>query len=156
MPKKSKAAPAWRQRVRAALKAKQLSLAMVAERMELSEPTIRHWMNGTREPNFSDLLRLFAVCDLDPQATLFEAPAAAPVTPAEPEMTPEEIADAIKAMQQTESGQTIIAILRSALVTKPVADKKVKRAYYGKNDPRKVARYSRPTLFNDSLTGPRK
>lgn len=160
MATKQRLGSGWRKRLRDGFRVKELTLAQVAERMELAESTLRSWTNGNREPNLDDFFRLCAVTELDPQETLFgtapkQAARAQAVMEPPATMTEAELAKAIKAAEGTESGEAAIALIR-ALTTKPAANKKVKKAFYGKNDPRKVARYSRPTLFNDDMTGPRK
>lgn len=61
----------WAERLRAHKKAHHMKWALVAERMELEESAIRHWLNGTRQINLVDFFRLCKVMEADPQYILF-------------------------------------------------------------------------------------
>lgn len=43
----------------------------IADAMEMSESALRHWLNGTREPNLSDFVKLCQVVKADACQILF-------------------------------------------------------------------------------------
>lgn len=61
----------WATKFREECRRRELSLAQVAERLDMAESTVRSWTNGTREINLSDFFRLCAVAEIDPQGVLF-------------------------------------------------------------------------------------
>lgn len=61
----------WGSRFRAMLNGK-LSLAEVAERFGKSESGLRNWVNGSREINLSDFIKLCGSARLDPVLVLLE------------------------------------------------------------------------------------
>lgn len=61
----------WATRFREDCRQRELSLANVAERLDMAESTIRSWTNGTREINLSDFFRLCAAAGVDPRIVLF-------------------------------------------------------------------------------------
>ena len=65
----------WGKRFRAECADRGLNLAMVAERLDLAESTLRSWTNGTREINLADFFRLCNAADVDPKSILFMPPA---------------------------------------------------------------------------------
>jgi transcriptional regulator with XRE-family HTH domain len=69
--KKEKTPLGWGLRFRQFAKAKELSLAQIAEKLDLSESAVRHWTNGTRDINLSDFLLLCRAAGLDPATVLF-------------------------------------------------------------------------------------
>jgi transcriptional regulator with XRE-family HTH domain len=60
----------WGQRFRLACRVNGLTLAQVAEKMDLAESTLRSWTNGTREINLSTFFHLCAAADVSPYAIL--------------------------------------------------------------------------------------
>ena len=66
-----KTALGWGARFRHAIKGK-LTLGDLAEELDMSESAIRSWVNGTREINLSDFVRLCASARLDPVMVLIE------------------------------------------------------------------------------------
>lgn len=61
----------WPDRIRTAKKAAGMTWADVAEKVGVEEPTIRHWLNGTRNLNLEDFFSLCAAVKADPQTILF-------------------------------------------------------------------------------------
>ena len=64
-----KTALGWGEKYRKAIKGK-YTLAQIAEKLEMSESALRSWVNGNREINLSDFVRLCASSRLDPAALL--------------------------------------------------------------------------------------
>lgn len=61
----------WGSRFRRLAKSRNVNLAKVAERLELSESSVRHWTNGTRPIKLADFLRLCKAAGLDAAMVLF-------------------------------------------------------------------------------------
>ena len=69
--KKEKTPLGWGQRFRDQARAKGLSLADVAEKLDLAESTVRSWTNGTRDINLTDFIELCDAAGLDHAMILF-------------------------------------------------------------------------------------
>lgn len=77
-----KAWKTWGARFRDQMRAKELNLAVLADRMSLAESTLRSWTNGNRDINLSDFFRLCAAAGIDPHDVLFPSyPSAHKVNP---------------------------------------------------------------------------
>ena len=61
----------WGRRFRNALKAKQMTLAEVAEKLDQATSTVRSWTNSNRNIKLHDFFRLCAAAGLDPAVVLF-------------------------------------------------------------------------------------
>jgi transcriptional regulator with XRE-family HTH domain len=64
----------WGDRLRLHVRESRQTWATIAQRMELSEGTLRHWCNGTREINLADFFRLCDVTAADAHLILFGKP----------------------------------------------------------------------------------
>ena len=62
----------WGGRFRAMIEAKDMTLGQVADRFGKSESGLRNWVNGSREINLSDFVKLCASARLDPVMVLIE------------------------------------------------------------------------------------
>lgn len=74
MPATNDSWKAWGKRLRVHLKESDSSLAKLAEKMDLSEPTLRSWTNGNREINLSDFFLACRHAKADPAQILFGQP----------------------------------------------------------------------------------
>lgn len=63
----------WGQRVRVHMKERRLRPSGVAAKLDISEPALRSWINGNREINLSDFVRLCEAIKADPRQMLFGA-----------------------------------------------------------------------------------
>ncbi len=61
----------WGPRFRAECRKNQITLAIVAGRLDQAESTVRSWTNGNREINLSDFFRLCAAAEIEPRLVLF-------------------------------------------------------------------------------------
>lgn len=61
----------WGTRFRSLIRAKHLTLADLAERLDKSESALRSYTNGTRPIQLADFLHLCKAADVDPAAVLF-------------------------------------------------------------------------------------
>ncbi len=64
----------WGPRFKKLAKENGETLATIAEKMGLAESTLRHWTNGTREINLTDLMRMCKAARVHPSLVLFEGP----------------------------------------------------------------------------------
>lgn len=64
----------WGKRLREHIREKNMNLAKLAEKLELSEATLRSWTNSTRKINLEDFFLLCRTADLDPAVILFGMP----------------------------------------------------------------------------------
>jgi transcriptional regulator with XRE-family HTH domain len=71
----------WRQRFKDFMREAQVTQDYLAEKMDVSQGTIAHWLKGRREINLSDFLRLCEWAGADAQRILFGARAAPPEEP---------------------------------------------------------------------------
>lgn len=62
---------AWGSRFRSLIRAKNVSLADLAERIGKSESALRSYTNGTRPIQLADFLHLCKAAEVDPAAVLF-------------------------------------------------------------------------------------
>lgn len=61
----------WGKRVRVQMKERRMRPGAVAAKLGIAEPTLRSWLNGSREINLSDFVRLCAAVKGDPRQLLF-------------------------------------------------------------------------------------
>ena len=61
----------WGQRVRIAMKERRLRPVAVASKLGIAESALRSWINGNREINLSDFIRLCSAVKADPRQVLF-------------------------------------------------------------------------------------
>jgi hypothetical protein len=61
----------WGQRIRVHMREKRLRPITVALKLGMSEPALRSWLNGNREINLSDFVRLCVAIKADPRQMLF-------------------------------------------------------------------------------------
>lgn len=61
----------WGSRFREGCRAKKTSTRLVAGKLGLAESTVRSWINGSREINLADFIRLCEAAGLDPATVLF-------------------------------------------------------------------------------------
>lgn len=64
----------WGRRLKTHLKEKGENLASLAEKMTLSEATLRSWTNGTRRINLVDFMNACRLAKADPAQILFGKP----------------------------------------------------------------------------------
>ena len=64
----------WGQRIRIHMRERRLRPMKVADKLKISEPALRSWINGHREINLSDFFRLCLVIEADPHLMLFGKP----------------------------------------------------------------------------------
>lgn len=64
----------WGKRFRELAKENGWTLAKIADRMEITDGALRHWTNGTRDPNLGDFFRMCEIAGVDPARVLFNAP----------------------------------------------------------------------------------
>ncbi len=60
----------WGPRFKKLAKENGETLATIAEKMGLAESTLRHWTNGTREINLTDLMRMCKAARVHPSLVL--------------------------------------------------------------------------------------
>lgn len=65
---------AWGAKFRAAIKAKEIRPASLAEKLDISDAGLRHWLNGTRPPTLWQFFTLCELAGVNPQAILFDPP----------------------------------------------------------------------------------
>ena len=56
----------WREIVRMHMEGRLLSVAVVADKLGITEGGLRHWLNKTRTPSIDQFIELCAAIDLDP------------------------------------------------------------------------------------------
>jgi transcriptional regulator with XRE-family HTH domain len=61
----------WRERFREHLRGKEVTQEQVAERLDITQGAVAHWLSGRREINLSDFIRLCVAADADPKFILF-------------------------------------------------------------------------------------
>lgn len=61
----------WGKRLKQHMKDVELTQDAVAERLEVTQGSIAHWVNGRREINLADFFRLCEAAKADPQRVLF-------------------------------------------------------------------------------------
>lgn len=62
---------AWGKRLKQHMKDAEMTQEKVAERLEVTQGSIAHWINGRREINLTDFFRLCKASGADPQRMLF-------------------------------------------------------------------------------------
>lgn len=60
----------WKNAVKDKMEKSHLSVALVADKLGMTEGGLRHWLNGTRKPSIDQFLELCAAVELDPCAAL--------------------------------------------------------------------------------------
>lgn len=144
--------PPWAKRFKIEIKTLGLNLATVAERMKLSEPTLRSWTNGTRDANITDFFALCTAAGVDPEIVLFgDQPTKEGVS-----KWALQLATKIDAIKETKNGQAALTLIENTFATTPAHDDEVIKAFKTNERPKIGGVISRPTLFNDDFTGPRK
>lgn len=61
----------WGQRIRVHMKEKRLRPVNVAAKLDMSDSALRSWLNGNRDINLSDFVRLCDAIKADPRQILF-------------------------------------------------------------------------------------
>lgn len=144
--------PSWAKPFKQAMRVKGMNLAKTAEKMNLSESTLRSWTNGTREINLADFLDMCAAAGVDAEMVLFgDRP-----TKEEVSKRDLQLAAKIGAIRDTRNGQAALTLIENTFATVPTSNDVIEKAFKTKERPRIGGVISRPTLFNDDFTGPRK
>lgn len=122
----------WGPLLRDELKTRGISPGTAARNANISEPTLRSWINGHREPNVGAFLRLCKANGLDPSVILFgDEP-----TDKDVSRRALRLAAKIDAIKDTESGRTALVLIERIFITETAAGSKVKTAYKTSERPR--------------------
>jgi len=132
--------PEWGDRFKSMLRAKNSSLAKLAEKMRRAEPTLRSWTNGTRQINLSEFFEMCAAADIKPAALLFPKQAAGREFAWRPDTI--EIAEAFEQIEEPEDRRLAYDAITRYIVPKRVPANRVED--YGSADKRPKAAPAQP------------
>lgn len=134
-----------------------VSQAWLGQHCGMNQSAVSFYLNGVNALNLEALLKFAAAIEVEPAAispTIAQRMFVIEQPRAQYSVEALRVAAAIDAMDEPRRKALLTTL--DMLLQKPVEDVKVEKAFKTNERPRVKGELSRPTLFNDDFTGPRR